>query len=404
MFFVSAGRFTHWPTYLTFLDDQAEGFRARHLHFAIEPAAGAAGEGEPVRPGVEAALVLGRQPVQRPLLPLLGARAGVAAGGLEDAVPRARAHRRPVRRVRAGQPAGAGRAVADRSRRSAGCSPRCPASSSCWPSPCSPSPTRRSTTWRAPASTRRRSSAATRSWSPACCSRSSRDRRRSAASASRLALAGVCWALAFGCRASIAPAVAAAGRRDLLAGCAAPRAAQRWRLRARALAWLGTPMAVGVALPADVQQAPLRRLVRLRPALPADVDPRSTRLARRSARQRLELRPPPARVQLHVPVPHAITGHGRAGAAVWLHPADGYIVYEPVIGCLLALPWAWLAPVDRRRRRAPPLGARRAAGASADAAGGRAHLAGRRDHDWPPRQLPGAADAVLGDDAVPRRR
>ncbi|HEY5451113.1 MAG TPA: hypothetical protein VIQ54_20305, partial [Polyangia bacterium] len=39
VFFVSAGHFTHWPTYLTFLDDQAEGFRAGHLHFAVEPAA-----------------------------------------------------------------------------------------------------------------------------------------------------------------------------------------------------------------------------------------------------------------------------------------------------------------------------------------------------------------------------
>ena len=35
VFFVSAGRFAHWPTYLTFLDDQADGFRAGHLHFAI---------------------------------------------------------------------------------------------------------------------------------------------------------------------------------------------------------------------------------------------------------------------------------------------------------------------------------------------------------------------------------
>ena len=49
VFFVSAGRFTHWPTTLSFLDDQAEGFRAGHLHFAIEPAARAAGQGQPVR-------------------------------------------------------------------------------------------------------------------------------------------------------------------------------------------------------------------------------------------------------------------------------------------------------------------------------------------------------------------
>ena len=50
MFFVSAGRFTHWPTYLTFLDDQAEGFRARHLHFAIEPAAALLAKANPFDP------------------------------------------------------------------------------------------------------------------------------------------------------------------------------------------------------------------------------------------------------------------------------------------------------------------------------------------------------------------
>ena len=37
VFIVSAGRMTDWPTYLTFLDDQAEGFRQGHLHMAVEP-------------------------------------------------------------------------------------------------------------------------------------------------------------------------------------------------------------------------------------------------------------------------------------------------------------------------------------------------------------------------------
>ena len=50
LFFVSAGRLTHWPTYLTFLDDQAEGFRARHLHFAIEPAAALLAKANPFDP------------------------------------------------------------------------------------------------------------------------------------------------------------------------------------------------------------------------------------------------------------------------------------------------------------------------------------------------------------------
>ena len=50
VFFVSAGRFTHWPTYLTFLDDQAEGFRAGHLHFAIEPPAALVAKANPFDP------------------------------------------------------------------------------------------------------------------------------------------------------------------------------------------------------------------------------------------------------------------------------------------------------------------------------------------------------------------
>ena len=50
LFIVSAGRFTDWPTYLTFLDDQAEGFRAGHLHFAIEPAAALLAKANPFDP------------------------------------------------------------------------------------------------------------------------------------------------------------------------------------------------------------------------------------------------------------------------------------------------------------------------------------------------------------------
>src|SRR5262245_28240156 len=50
VFFVSAGRFTRWPTYLTFLDDQAEGFRAGHLHLAIEPARALLAKANPFDP------------------------------------------------------------------------------------------------------------------------------------------------------------------------------------------------------------------------------------------------------------------------------------------------------------------------------------------------------------------
>jgi hypothetical protein len=37
LYVVSAGRWTGWPTFLSFLDDQAEGFRAGHLYLAVEP-------------------------------------------------------------------------------------------------------------------------------------------------------------------------------------------------------------------------------------------------------------------------------------------------------------------------------------------------------------------------------
>jgi hypothetical protein len=37
VFIVSAGHMTKWPTYTTFLDDQAEGYRSGHLHMAVEP-------------------------------------------------------------------------------------------------------------------------------------------------------------------------------------------------------------------------------------------------------------------------------------------------------------------------------------------------------------------------------
>jgi hypothetical protein len=40
VFVVSAGHWTNWPTYIQFLDDQAEGFRAGHLHMIVEPAPG----------------------------------------------------------------------------------------------------------------------------------------------------------------------------------------------------------------------------------------------------------------------------------------------------------------------------------------------------------------------------
>src|SRR5262249_5154227 len=44
------------------------------------------------------------------------------------------------------------------------------------------------------------------------------------------------------------------------------------------------------------------------------------------------------------PFAHGIADMGAAAFPGWLHPPGGYVVFEPVVGCLLAIPWAWLAP------------------------------------------------------------
>jgi hypothetical protein len=38
LFVISTGHLTHWPFYVAYLNDQAEGFRQGHLHLAVEPA------------------------------------------------------------------------------------------------------------------------------------------------------------------------------------------------------------------------------------------------------------------------------------------------------------------------------------------------------------------------------
>ena len=73
----------------------------------------------------------------------------------------------------------------------------------------------------------------------------------------------------------------------------------------------------------------------------------------------------------------------------WLHAAAGYIVYEPVVGWLLAVPWAWLAPATALfgARRLVALRGRSAdAGAAGVGLDVRTDLAGRGDRDRGRRQ------------------
>jgi hypothetical protein len=158
----------------------------------------------------------------------------------------------------------------------------------------------------------------------------------------RLALAGLCWALALGCRASIAPGVALL----VAATCwmIAPYPTQRWRLRAHAFAWLGTPIAIGLVLLLtynrlrfddwfDFGRHYQLSWIRFDSSLsfvPANVWSYALR---------------PVAVSCTFPYLSGVTDMGARALPGWLSPAAGYIVYEPVVGCLLALPWAWLAPV-----------------------------------------------------------
>jgi hypothetical protein len=50
VFVVSAGTFTTWPTYTSYHDLQAEGFRAGHLHLAVEPPAALLRQADPFDP------------------------------------------------------------------------------------------------------------------------------------------------------------------------------------------------------------------------------------------------------------------------------------------------------------------------------------------------------------------
>jgi len=158
---------------------------------------------------------------------------------------------------------------------------------------------------------------------------------------SRLALAGACWALALGCRASIAPGVALL----VAATCwmAAPQPTQRGRLRAQALTWLGTPIAIGMALLLTYNKLRFDSWFDFGRHYQLSWIPFGSSLSFVPANLwSYGLRP--FELRCAFPYLHAVTDMGARAVPSWLRARDGYIVYEPVVGCLLALPWAWLAP------------------------------------------------------------
>jgi len=339
VFFVSAGRLTHWPTYLTFLDDMAEGFRGGHLHMAVEPRAALLAKADPFDPAWkplwywDASLYGGHYYLYWGPVPAL-----LLAGW--KAVFRVRAHLgdQYVVFALASVQALAGLALIDRAQRRLfpavpGVLVALAVAVFAFANP-TPYNLARAGVYEAAIVGGQAFLVAGMLFAFDAVSVLGRQR-------SRLALAGACWALGLGCRVSSAPAVALL----VVATCwiVAPRTANRWRLRALALAWAGTPIAIAVVLLLAYNRLRFDAWFDFGRHYQLTWIPFSSSAAFVPANAwSYALRP--GVVTCTFPYLHAITGMGARGLPGWLPRSDAYVVFEPVIGCLLAIPWAWLAP------------------------------------------------------------
>jgi hypothetical protein len=337
VFFVSAGRFTHWPETLRFLDDQAEGFRSGHLHFAIEPAAALLTKANPFDPRWkplwywDASLYNGHYYLYWGPVPAL-----LLAGF--KTLFRVRAHigDQHVVFVLASLQALAGLLLVDRVQRRL--FPDLPGAfvvlaiavfAFATPTPYNLA---RGAVYEAAIVGGHAFLIAGLVFAFDAVSALGRQR-------SRLALAGTCWVLAVGCRASIAPAVALLV--VLTCWLVAPRAS--WRVRGVALAWLGAPIAVGIALLLTYNK------LRFDAWLDFGRHYQLTWIAFGSSPTYLPANVwsyafRPGALRCTFPYLFAISDMGAQALPRWMHKPEGYIIYEPVIGVLLAIPWAWIAP------------------------------------------------------------
>jgi hypothetical protein len=340
VFFVSAGHFTRWPTYISVLDDLADGFRSGHLHLAVEPRRALLAKANPFDPAWrplwywDASLYKGHYYLYWGPVPAL-----LLAGGKTLFRVHGRVGDQFVVFALASVQALAGVALIERMQRRL--FPTLPAffvvlaaAVFAFANP-TPYNLARAGVYEAAIVGGHAFQIAGLVFAFDAISALGRQR-------SRLALAGICWALALGCRASIAPAIGLLA----LVTCwlIAPRAGGSWRLRWVALRWLATPIAVGCVLLLTYNKLrfdawfDFGRHYQLTwiafgssPAyFPANLWSYAVR---------------PFDVRCTFPYLFSIPDMGRRALPAWLSPANGYIIYEPVVGCLLALPWAWLAPV-----------------------------------------------------------
>ena len=341
VFFVSAGRFTHWPETLRFLDDQAEGFRAGHLHFAIEPAAALLAKANPFDPAWkplwywDASLYNGHYYLYWGPVPAL-----LLAGFKTLFRVRAHVGDQYVVFVLASLQALAGLLLVDRIQRRL--FPDLPGvfvvlavAVFAFVNP-TPYNLARGAVYEAAIVGGHAFLIAGLVFAFDAVSALGRQR-------SRLALAGTCWVLAVGCRASIAPAVALLV--VLTCWLVAPRAnGNRWQLRGVALGWLGTPIVLGIALLLTYNK------LRFDAWLDFGRHYQLTWIAFGSSSTYLPANVwsyafRPGALRCTFPYLFSIADMGAVALPRWMRKPDGYIIYEPVIGGLLAIPWAWLAPV-----------------------------------------------------------
>ena len=171
------------------------------------------------------------------------------------------------------------------------------------------------------------------------------------------AAAGAAFGLAIGCRSSLAPGLVLLS--VAMAGFAARRVPRdRWRRLLATLIACGLPLGAAVfgllaynRLRFDHwlefgQRYQLTWIAwRWSPAfIPANIYSFALRAADLSC---------------HVPFVTAVTNMGAAAFPPGFHLAEGYFVYEPIIGSLISVPWIWLVPAAFL-----PTGWRLAAGAA----------------------------------------
>ncbi len=152
--------------------------------------------------------------------------------------------------------------------------------------------------------------------------------------------AGVCWALALGCRVTLAPAVVLLFLATVL-WAGGGGGADRWRRRMVASIWLAAPVAIGVAALLAYNKARFeswfdfgRHYQLTWIAFTANAAFIPANLYSYALRPLVE--------SCRFPFFFAVEAMGDGALPKWLHMPPGYYVYEQVTGFLVAVPWSWL--------------------------------------------------------------